>query len=601
MTPEPRSVPALFLARVRESPADEAYLFPAHGGWSSITWADARLDVRAVALGLGALGLASEERCGILSSTRVEWVIADLGILCAGGATTTLYPSSTAEECAHILADSGARFCFVEDDVQAAKLAASRAALPALARVIVLDGTASADGWVMTWSELQRRGRAVQAMRPGLFEERVAAIEPSALATVIYTSGTTGRSKGVELTHACWLAQSAALEETGMMDHPDALHLFWLPFAHSFGKMMITLQLRVGFPTAIDGRLDRLSENLLALRPTMVCGVPRAFEKIHAAVLQNVSERGPVRRTLARWALGAATAALREERRGRAPGLLLRAGRALAEQLVLRKVRGRFGGRLRFFISGSAPLSPAIEELFAALGIPILEGYGLTETSAATHVNLPWQARPGTVGPALRGIEVRIAEDGEILLRGPWVTRGYHGMPAATREALDEGGWLRTGDVGRLDEHGHLVICDRKKDLIKTAGGKYVAPQEIEGLLKAHCPQVAHVVVHGDRRPYVTALVAFDAALLRAWAAGRGLVGFEPAVLARHPEVERLVGGAVDRANAKLPRFAKVRRFAILPEELSEAAGELTPSQKVKRKVVEARHRGVLDGLYAEA
>ena len=386
-----------------------------------------------------------------------------------------------------------------------------------------------------------------------------------------------------------------------MMDHPDPLHLFWLPFAHSFGKMMITLQLRAGFPTAIDGRLDRLPENLLALRPTMVCGVPRAFEKIRAAVLQTVSESGAPGRALARWAFRVATAALRAERAGRSPGLPLSLARAFADRLVLGKVRAAFGGRLRFFVCGSAPLSPLVEEYFAALGIPILEGYGLTETSAATHVNLPSQVRPGTVGPALRGVEARIAPDGEVLLRGPWVTRGYHGLPEATREAIDEDGWLRTGDVGRIDEHGHLVITDRKKDLIKTAGGKYVAPQEIEGLVKALCPQVAHVVVHGDRRPYVTALVALDPALLRAWAARWGLAAVAPEDLPRHPEVERLVAAAVERANAKLPRFAKVRRFAILAEELTEAAGELTPSQKVRRTAVEARHRGLLDALYADA
>ncbi len=594
----PRSVPALFLERVRESPGEEAYRFPAHGGWASITWSETWFDVRRVALGLAALGLGAEERCAILSSTRVEWVLADLGILCAGGATTTIYPSSTAEECAHVLADSGARVCFVEDDAQAAKVAACRDALPALARIVVFDGTPTADGWVITWAALQAEGRAREAARPGELEQRVAAIAPSALATLIYTSGTTGKPKGVELTHGCWLAQSAALEEAGIVDHPEPLHLFWLPFAHSFGKMMITLQLRIGFPTVVDGRLERLAENLVAVRPTIVCGVPRVFEKVRAAVLQRAREGGRLRGALARWAFEVGLEALRLEREGKVPGLALRARRAVADRLVLRKVRAVFGGRVQLLISGSAPLPREVEEFFAAAGVMLLEGYGLTETSAATHVNLPWQRRAGTVGPALPGVEVRLAEDGEVLLRGAWVMRGYHGNPAATREALDGEGWLHTGDIGCLDADGHLAIRDRKKDLIKTAGGKYVAPQELEGRLKALCPQLSQVLVHGEGRPYVVALVTLDPALLRAWADDRGLRGVAAAALASHGDVVALVQDAVERLNERLPRFATVKRFAILPAELSEAAGELTPSQKVRRKVVEARHRLVLDGLY---
>jgi long-chain acyl-CoA synthetase len=591
-------VPALFLERVRESPGEEAYRFPVHGGWASITWSEARHDVRSVALGLASLGLRGEERCAILSSTRVEWVLADLGILCAGGATTTIYPSSTGEECAHVLADSGARVCFVEDDAQAAKIAACRDALPALARIVVFDGTPSADGWVISWAALQAEGRARLARRPGEFEERVEAIAPTDLATLIYTSGTTGKPKGVELTHGCWLAQSAALEETGIVDHAEPLHLFWLPFAHSFGKMMITLQLRIGFPTVVDGRLERLAENLLAVRPTIVCGVPRVFEKVRAAVLQRAREGGALRGALARWAFAAGLEALRLEREGRSPGLALRARRAVADRLVLRKVRAIFGGRLQLLISGSAPLPPDVEEFFAAAGVVLLEGYGLTETSAATHVNLPWQRRAGTVGPALPGVEVRLAEDGEVLLRGPWVMRGYHGNPEATREALDADGWLHTGDVGAVDSDGHLSIRDRKKDLIKTAGGKYVAPQELEGRLKALCPQLSQVLVHGEGRPYVVALVTLDPGLLRAWADARGLSGLAPEALARHSDVVALVEDAVERMNRRLPRFATVKRLAILPAELSEVAGELTPSQKVRRKVVEARHRRVLDALY---
>jgi len=598
---EPRSVAALFLRRARETPGDEAFLFPAHGGWSSVTWGEVRQDVRAVALGLFALGLAAEDRCALLSSSRLEWVLADLGVLCAGGATTTIYPSSTAEECAHVLANSGARICFVEDDAQVARLAARRDALPALSHVVVFDGTPTGDGWVVTWAALQARGRLVHATQLGRFEDLVDAIEPSALATLIYTSGTTGTPKGVELTHACWLAQSRALEKVGVVDHDEPLQLFWLPFAHSFGKMMITLQLRLGFPTAIDGRVDRLQENLRALRPTLVCAVPRVFEKIRAAVLERARAGGVLRRALLAWALAVGGAAARAERAGRSPGLLLRLRRAVADLLVLRKVRALFGGRLRYFISGSAPLAPEVHEFFSAAGVLVLEGYGLTETSAATHVNLPWQARPGTVGPPLPGMEARLAPDGEVLLRGPWVMRGYHGQPEATREAIDADGWLHTGDIGRIDVDGHLSICDRKKDLIKTSGGKFVAPQQLEGALKALCPLLSQVLVHGDGRPYVTALVTLAPDALRRWAARRGLAGLAPEMLAGHAQVEATVQGAVDELNLQLPRFATVKRFAILPAELGESAGEVTPSLKLRRRIVEARHRRVLDALYDRA
>jgi long-chain acyl-CoA synthetase len=402
----------------------------------------------------------------------------------------------------------------------------------------------------------------------------------------------------VELTHACWLSQSAALQESGVVDHDDALQLFCLPFAHSFGKMMITLQLRVGFPTAIDGRLERLSPNLVAIRPTFVCGVPRIFEKIRAAVLERARAGGALRSALLGWALRVGLAGVRLEREGRRPGLLLEVQRAVADRLVLRKIRALFGGRLRLFISGSAPLAPEVHDFFSAAGVAILEGYGLTETSAATHVNLPWQVRPGTVGPALPGIEVRLAEDGEVLLRGPWVMRAYHRQPEATLDTLDGEGWLHTGDIGRIDPEGHLSICDRKKDLIKTAGGKFVAPQELEGRLKVLCPQLSQVLVHGDLRPYVTALVTLDPAPLRAWAAARGLAELPPEELARHEQVKTLVQEAVDGMNLRLPRFATLKRFAILPAEFSEAAGEVTPSHKLRRKVIEARHRPILDGLY---
>ena len=597
--PEPRNVPELFLERVGLTPDDEAFRHPAAGGgWTSLSWEQTEQRVRAIASGLRALGFAAGEVGAILSSTRIEWVLADYGILFAAGATTTIYPSSTAEDCGFVLADSGATVAFVEDAEQVAKVAARRGELPRLRAVVCFDGAGSADGWVVPLAALEERGRAWDAAHPGQFEEAAQAIPGDALATLIYTSGTTGTPKGVELTHRCWVAQSAAVIDSGILAEPGHVQLFWLPLAHSFGKMIGTAQLRAGFPTAIDGRIDRLVENLATVRPTFVCAVPRIFEKVRNKVLQAAREGGAAKAAVLRWAIEIGLEARRVERAGGRPGAILAGQRLLAERLVYAKVRAVFGGRLRFFVSGSAPLSRDVAEFWDAMGVEILEGYGLTESSAATHCNLPGRNRVGTVGTPFRGVEVRLAEDGEVLMRGPWVMRGYHGLPEATAEALDADGWLHTGDIGAVSPDGYLTITDRKKDLIKTSGGKFVSPTEVEARLKALSPLVASVLVHGERRNYVSALVTLDPEASRGWAARHGLSSLDAAALAAHPLLRARLQRDVDKLNAHLPRFATVKRFTVLPRDFSEAAGELTPSQKVKRKVVEQRYRAELDAMY---
>ena len=382
----PQTVAALFLDRVGRTPEAEAFRHPAAGGWQSLTWRDTERRVRAIACGLRALGLASEERCAILSSTRLEWLLCDLAILCAGGATTALYPSSTAEECAFILSDSGSAFAFVEDLGHLAKLASRRGELPALRRAIVLDGAVEDDGFTLSLAALEALGRTHAAATPGCFEETAEAVAPEALATLVYTSGTTGRPKGVELTHASWVAQAEAVDAARILDHPEPLQLFWLPLAHVFGKMIGTAQLRIGFPTAVDGRLEKLVENFAAVRPTFVCAVPRIFEKVHQRIVLQAQGRGAVKRAVFAWAVGVGRQRARALREGGRPSLLLAASWAVADRLVLRKVRALFGGRLRFFVSGSAPLSREVAELFEAAGVMILEGYGLTESAAATRV-----------------------------------------------------------------------------------------------------------------------------------------------------------------------------------------------------------------------
>ena len=490
---------------------------------------------------------------------------------------------------------------FVDTDEQVRKLASRRGELPALRKVVVFDGQATPDGWVVPFAELEEQGRAHDRAHPGSFEEAAAAVRGDALATLLYTSGTTGKPKGVELTHACWVSQSRAVERSGILDHPDFFQFFWLPLAHSFGKMIGTAQLRLGFPTAVDGRIDKIVENLAQLRPTFVCAVPRIFEKVHAKVVAGAREGGAVKAALFRWALDVGLAARRAERAGKVPGPLLAAQHAVADRLVFQRIRALFGGRLQFFVSGSAPLAREVAEFFDAMGVVILEGYGLTETSAATHCNKLDARRIGAVGRPLPGIDVKIADDGEVLLRGPWLMRGYHGLSEETAEALDPEGWLHTGDVGQVDGDGYLTITDRKKDLIKTSGGKYVAPAELESRLKTACPLASQVLVHGDRRSFVTALVTLDPEAARKWAAMNGLEDRDLAALSQLPELKAVLQRGFDKVNAVLPRFATVKKFRVLPAEFSEAAGEVTASQKLKRKVIEARYRAELDAMYGES
>lgn len=589
------TVPSLLLDRIDATPDREAFRFPAASGWASLTWKEVGARVRAISSGLRALGLFAEDRGAILAGTRVEWALADLGVLCAGGATTTIYPASTPDECVHILRDSGSVVVFAEDREQVAKLVAKRDELPSVRKVVVFDGEGGEDGWVVTLAELEASGKKRDEADRDAFETIARGVRPTALATLIYTSGTTGLPKGVELTHDNWAYEAEAIDELGILG-PDDVHYLWLPLAHSFGKVLEVAQLRIGFPTAIDGRVDKIVENLAVVRPTFVAAVPRIFEKVHARVVSTAEEGGAVKAAIFRWALSVGKKVSALEQRGEHPGPWLALRRTVADRLVFGRLRERFGGRLRFFISGSAPLARDLSEFFHAAGILILEGYGLTESSAASFVNLPTNYGFGTVGPPLPGTEVKIAEDGEILIAGRGIMRGYHNMPEATAEALD-GRWLRTGDIGSIDERGLLRITDRKKDLIKTAGGKYVAPQLLEGKLKAICPYLSQVVVHGDRRKYCTALVSLDEEALKKWAAEQGLSG-SYTELASRPEAHALIEPYIKELNADLPSYSTIKKFAILPHDLSAEEGELTPSLKVKRKAVEKKFADLLDGLY---
>ncbi|MFN7943524.1 MAG: long-chain fatty acid--CoA ligase [Thermoanaerobaculia bacterium] len=595
------SVPEMFLARVGETPDAPAFLYPRDPEWITLTWRQTGERVRAISAGLRALGVADEQRVAILSGTRIDWVLADLGILCAGAATTTIYPANTIEEFAYILNDSGAVAVFVENQDLLDRLAGERANLPQVKRVVLFEGVARPSDWVVTLEELEALGRERAAATPGEFEATIGRIAGDHLATLIYTSGTTGQPKGVELLHDAWVYEGEAITALDMISRDDVQY-FWLPLAHVFGKVIEAAQVQIGFATAIDGRVDKLVDQLAVIRPTFLCAVPRIFERVYNKVVGQVQEAGGAKLAIFKWAVGVGRRVSALAQQGKRPAGWLAIEHRIADALVFRKLRARFGGRVRFFISGSAPLSREMAEFFHACGLLILEGYGLTESSAASCVNRERDYRFGTVGQALPGTELRIAEeDGEILLRGRGIMRGYRGLPEATAAALDAGGWLHTGDIGEVDAQGFLRITDRKKDLIKTSVGKYVAPQVLEGKLRMESRFISQAVIHGNNRAFVSALITINHDELRTWASERGLAHLPYGELARHDETRQLVGSVVERVNRGLPKHEQIRKFELLPQDFAVETGELTPSLKVKRRVVETKYREVLEGLYKEA
>jgi long-chain acyl-CoA synthetase len=586
----------LFVDRVATTPDLEAYRYPSGDGWRSLTWRQTGETVVRLAAGLLALGVGPEDPVAIASGTRVEWVLADLAITCAGAATTTVYPTTNADDQGYILSDSGSVVVFAEDDEQVAKLRTQRDRLPDLRRVVVFDGRSDAD-WVIGLEDLGELGDRYLAAHPTAVDDAVAAVRPEHLATLIYTSGTTGSPKGVELPHSCWTYIGTSAESLDILSIDDLQYL-WLPLSHAFGKMLEAVQLQIGFPSVVDGRVEKIVENLAVVRPTFMAGPPRIFEKVHAKIQQTIEEEGGIKRSLFDWAfaVGRRYSAVRLAGGTPAPALLLQ--HAIADRLVFAKIRARLGGRIRFLISGSAALSPEIASWFHAAGMVVLEGYGLTETSAGACIVRLQDPVFGRVGPPIPGTEVRIADDGEILVRGPSVMRGYHHLPGATAEVLDADGWFATGDIGEIDEDGRLRITDRKKDLIKTSGGKYIAPQPIEVLFKAVCNLASQIVVHAEGRNYATALVTLDADALVQWGRSHGLADTGYAVLAAHPAVHAQVRAAVDHLNSRLNRWETVKDFRILDRDLTIESGELTPSMKVRRKVVESTYRPVLDSMY---
>ncbi|MFH8702549.1 AMP-dependent synthetase/ligase [Streptomyces rubrogriseus] len=608
----PPSVAGLFLERVAATPDAEAYRYPVPPAagegpddWKSLTWAQAAERVYAIAAGLIELGVQPEQRVALASATRLDWILADLGIMCAGAATTTVYPQTNADESAYILSDSESRVLIAEDAAQLAKAKEKKAELPDLTHVVVVDATGAdtSEDWVLTVDELERRGAARLEKDPQLIKERVGALTKDQLATLIYTSGTTGRPKGVRLPHDCWSYMAKAIAATGLVTKDDVQYL-WLPLAHVFGKVLTSGQIEAGHVTAVDGRVDKIIENLPVVQPTYMAAVPRIFEKVYNGVAAKARAGGGAKYKIFQWAAGIAREYAKVtqdnfKRTGTASAPAgLRTKHAVADRLVYAKIREAFGGRLRACVSGSAALAPEIGYFFAGAGIHILEGYGLTESSAASFVNPGEAYRTGTVGKPLPGTEVRIADDGEILLRGPGIMEGYHKLPEKTAEVLEPDGWFHTGDIGELSPDGYLRITDRKKDLIKTSGGKYIAPAEVEGQFKAVCPYVSNILVHGADRNFCTALIALDEIAITEWAKENGLEGKPYAEIVAAPATVEMVDGYVKQLNEGLQRWQTIKKFRLLPRDLDVEHGEITPSLKLKRPVVEREYKNLIEEMY---
>ena len=593
------SVGRMFLDRVAATPRAEAFRYPQDHSWESVTWQQVGERVHHIAAGLISLGINPEDRVALASSTRYEWVLVDFAVMCAGAATTTVYPTTIAADVAYIVANSGSRVVVAENQTQLDKLLEHRTELPDVTKVVIIDGKGDGD-WVITLAELEQLGKQLLADSPDAVEERVAAVGPEQLASLIYTSGTTGRPKGVRLTHGAWTYTAAAIDALNVLG-PDDLNFLWLPLAHSFGKVMLALPLAIGFPTAIDGRVERIVDNLAVLHPTVMGAAPRIFEKAHARIEQMIAEQSRLKKTIFGWSIRVGLKVSAARQAGKKPSLVSSLAYKVADRLVFSTIRERFGGRVRFFVSAAAALDRNVAQWFDAVGITVLEGYGLTETAAASFINRPNAYRFGTVGWPFPATEVKIADDGEILLRGPGVMTSYHDLPEATAEALEKDGWFHTGDIGEVDADGFLRITDRKKDMFKTSQGKYVAPSALEVRFKGLCPYVGELLVIGEAKPYCVALVSLDSEAITDWAAKHGLAGKSFAELARDEKTRELIGEYIDALNLELNRWEQIKKFAILDRELSVESGDLTPSMKLRRKVVVEKSADDIAKLYEQS
>jgi len=568
----------------------EALRFKEGDAWVSRSFAEVGETVRALSLGLIELGVGKGDKVSILANTRPEWTIADFAALSAGATVVPIYQTNSPEECQYVLENSDAKVVVVEDDEQMEKIRAVRDQLPLLEHVIRMTGTSDD---AISFTELEARGARRDASE---WEARWQSVTPEDICTFIYTSGTTGPPKGCVISHGNYRAMLDMVNETSVIEGEDVTYLY-LPLAHSFALLIQLGSFDLGATIAYWERDPlKIMPNLAELKPTYFPSVPRIFEKIYTLATSSMEKEGGIKKAVFDWSIRVGGKVRELERSGRQPGFLLRKQYEFADKKVLSKIRGLFGGKLRLAVSGAAPISPDILRFFDAAGVLVLEGWGMTETSTAATISSPEDFKIGTIGKPFPGCEIKIAEDGEILVKGPNVFQGYYKNEEATRETIVNG-WLHTGDLGSIDAEGFITITGRKKDIIITAGGKNITPANLEGEIKQH-PLVSQCVVVGDRRPYLVALVTLDPEEAAAYAKEHDLPE-DPAQLAANGDVREAIEAHLAKVNEKFARVEQVKKIAILPHDLSQENGELTPTLKVKRAVVADKHQDEIEQLYA--
>jgi long-chain acyl-CoA synthetase len=562
-----RTIARLWLDAVAAGRKRPAYLVERDGRWEPVSWAEAGVAVEELANGLLALGVSKGDAFAIVGQTSLDWALFDFALALVGAIGAPVYANSSAKDAQYVVTHSEAIGALCEDLEQRAKV--EPLGLEHLFEYKDLD-------------DLRARGREFAARNPSALRDAAAQVEPDDLFTYIYTSGTTGPPKGCMISHRNYYSMVAVVDEMRSLTGPDDLMLLYLPLAHNFGRLMHLSGAYVGYTIAFLPDPLRTADALLAVRPTILPSVPRVYEKVHTAVLAKFGEETGVKKKLIDWSLGVGYRASAHVQRGERLPLGLAVQQRLADALVFRKVRARLGGRIRVGISGGAPLAKEIMEFFHALGVLIVEGYGLTEGTSAATANRIDRYRFGTVGPPLPGVELKLADDGELLIRGPMNFAGYLKDETATREVLDEEGWLHTGDIATIDEDGFVTITDRKKDILVTAGGKNVAPANLENDLKTH-PEISQALVVGDKQPYVAALITLDP---------------ETTAGLSDEEKHRRVQEIVDEVNAERSRYEQIKRFTILPRDFSADEGEVTPTLKLKRRVVQDHFASAIASLY---
>lgn len=593
---EVKTIKDLFYHSTHSFNKENHIMFKKEGKYQNISTKEFYEMVKYMTLGLLSLGLKNGDKVSLLSETRYEWTFSDLSIIIAGGVTVPIYPTLVPEQIKFIVENSDSTMVIFSDLNQWKKLEMIKDSLPAVKHYITFLEEPPSEG-VFTLKKLIELGKDYERDNPDLFEKKLKEGNENDLMTIIYTSGTTGIPKGVMLSHRNLISNVTAVKEILNINERDTT-LSFLPLAHVLERMVTYAYLYFGASVAYAESVDTVGENLMEIRPTIVVGVPRLFEKIYARIMDNVLSSPPLRQKIFYWAVKVGKEYGDKVLKKEPIPFPLKLKRAIADKLVYSKIRERTGGRIRFFVSGGAPLSKEIAEFFFAFGIKILEGYGLTETSPVVSVNTEERLKFGSVGPLLPGVEVKIAEDGEILVRGPNVMMGYYKNEEETKEVIRDG-WFHTGDIGKLDEDGFLYITDRKKELLVTSGGKNIAPQPIENMIKTS-PYVNQVVCIGDKRKFVSALIVPNWEKLEEYAKSSGISYTTRSELTKNNEILDFMLKEVERVTPGLAPFEKVKKIALLENEFTIEGGEITPTLKVKRRVIDEKYKHIIDELYKE-